>query len=113
MEEILMETREVYSVLECTDKNEGRGAMVATGVYFKTESSAIDFITSNHYSKYAVMGVIPRSNKEASLYCRLVVISVYDDLNDYNQNSKEMVTKRLKVSALNKLTNEEKEALGL
>jgi hypothetical protein len=107
-----MKKIKVFSILECSDKNEGRGRMEDTGVYFDNELDAKSFISSAHYKKYAVMGVIP-NGQYISTYYKEKTIIIYDSLKDFRENDSALVKLRLIESAKSKLSKEERQALGI
>ena len=98
----------LYSITENMDKTEGRGPKRDTGIYFTRYGDALKFVNSEHYKKYAVMGVIGSYSKydveTKDLY-------IYDSFDEFDEKIQEESSK--KAAALNKLTGEEKKLLGL
>lgn len=106
-----MQTITFWEVLENADKVEGKGSMVGTGIAFPSKEAAVAFASSKHYKPYAVMGII---NKEYAMYdvkekCITIFSSMEDFENNFEAHKKEVIRQR----AINKLTKEERDALGI
>lgn len=98
-----------YEVTANSDTTEGRGHTIYTGICFDHENDALAFAQSDHYKPYAVMGVV---NKEYSKFnVKKQTKIVYECFNEYDSETQRKID--LKQSALDKLTEEEKEILGL
>ena len=101
-----------YEVTENTDKVEGKGKTVGTGIYFENKSSAIAFVASPHYKPYAVMGIPPKPE-----YAKYDVvkrtITVFKDMDEWCSYDPEQA----KQEALDKLkatmSKDELELLGI
>ena len=108
-----MKVSHVYMVMECSEKTEGRGAIVSTGISFESEHQALSFVMSRHYTPYAIMGVIPKSERDAKIYVREMSIYVFEDIGDYETEYEDLLREQIKAKALKKLSAKEREALGL
>jgi len=109
-----MEAIEVFSVTENADSTEGKGPTVDTGICFTSETDAVDFASSAHYKKFAVMGFVKIGDRNAGKHnVRRRVFELYDSMEDYEINSPIAENEKKRFAALAKLTDEEKELLGL
>ena len=102
-----MRTIKFFTVLRNTDQTEGRGSMV--DVYY-TENEELARKIVNHpifYGKYGVQGSPPYENGKYDVILRH--FSLLDSMEEFFKFEKN--EKILK--ALSKLTDEEKEILGL
>jgi len=106
-----MEKIQYYVVTENTDKTEGRGISIPTNIAFKNCKDALMFVASDRYKKFAVMGCVGK--QYADHYVNNVNVIVYDNIEDYDENSELATKEKIRCAALSKLTDEEKEALGL
>lgn len=107
-----MKTISYFAVMENTDKTEGRGLCIPTGIGFEREEDALDFVASPSYAKYATMGV-PPSRQWAGAYVNRIAITVFDDLDECEIQFPELEKIRKRKKALAKLTDEERALLGL
>lgn len=108
-----MQTIEVYSVTENTDKTEGRGPRKDVGIYFLKEEDALKFVSSKkHYGKYAVMGFVDEKRPYGNNIERKI-FEIFDSIEDYEKDGISAANERKRLNALEKLTQEEKELLGL
>ena len=106
-----MKSIEIFSITGNTDKTEGRGREIDTGISFTTEAAAIEFAKSKHYGQFAVMGYV---NQEYAKYnVSHKVFDVFDSMKDYETNHPKAIKENKRLAALAKLTDEEKELLGL
>jgi len=80
-------TTAYYSVLAHFERNEGRDIPRPIGIHFEKEEDAIAFVMSReHYSKYGVMGSVPRTVSNArQWFVRRVSASVYESLDEYEK----------------------------
>jgi hypothetical protein len=106
-----MKTIRYFEVTENTEKMEGRGSTVSTGIAFSMKRDAIDFASSDRYKKYAVMGVVNPEYAKHDVKEREII--VYDDITDYDENCGEAKKLKALKKAREKLTKEELELLGL
>ena len=104
-----MKTVTMFEVTRNTDGVEGRGSTVPTGIAFTSLTSATEFVCSNHYKQYAVMGVI--NERYAKHNVRRSTTVVYDCLDDFENNSEKVQLEKNKAKALEKLSKDEIEAL--
>lgn len=102
-----MQNMIVFSVQYNTDKVEGRGRQIDTGIYFTKQKDAEEFECSQRYKKYACMGIVGNT----SYNVKEKVINVFDSLEDFDNSDFSLVEERDK--ALSKLTQREREVLGL
>jgi len=96
-----------YEIMENTDKTEGKGREIGTGIWFNLEKDALEFCSSSRYSKFAVMGYV--SKDYAKYHYKKIYRTIYESLEEYDNYSKDEKIK----NALNKLTDDEKKLLGL
>jgi hypothetical protein len=71
-----------YAVTENTDKTEGRGRNVDTGIGFMEEADAVAFVSSSAYRKYAVSGFVPRNTPRA--YVGKRHLRIYNSIEEAN-----------------------------
>jgi hypothetical protein len=100
-----------YVITKNSDSIEGKGREVETDVAFTTEKDAIEFASSHHYKKYAVMGVVDKKYAKHSVSKKTIML--FESVHDYSENNEETAKARLIASAMEKLTPEELKALGL
>jgi len=94
----------IYEITTNSELNDGTGYEIGTGIFFEDYESAISFTQSNHYKEFAVMGVLNERNK--SYIKKRIVYTKFYEYTDYKK------TEKIK-NALIKLTEEEKELLGV
>lgn len=102
-----MKTITLYAVQKNEDQTEGRGPM--TDVYYThTKDLALKIVNSPlFYKKYGVQGCAPYKNGEYDIKQREFLL--LENMEDFFN-----IEKNIKVqNALNKLTDEEKEILGI
>lgn len=102
-----MKTFSYYAIMEEIDKAEGRDELKETGIYFDNYTDALTFTKSREMKEFTVMAhVRPEGHTEL---IKKRVINVFENISECVNQMKE--DKR--IQALNKLTKEEKEILGL
>jgi len=106
-----MKTIKVYEATENSDRIEGLGHTRGTGIAFKEKEDALKFVMSEAYEPYTVMGYLPTSLADAERHVRTTTIIVYDDMEDYGDNSEMVRLTKLQDSALAKLSDDEFKAL--
>ena len=95
----------LYEVLSNTDTTEGRGPLQTNG-YFHDRVEASLLVGSREYGRqFGIMG----TSCDPAIYVRSVEIKVFKDAKDF-WNSRKITVRD---TALAKLTEEEKLALGL
>ena len=102
-----MKTLTLYAVQKNADQTEGRGTM--TDVYYThTKDLALKIVNSPiFYKKYGVQGCSPYKNGEYDVTQKEFI--VLENMEDFFN-----IEKNIKVqNALSKLTDDEKEILGL
>ena len=102
-----MKTIKVWACTANRDQNEGRGPCYDV-CYAANHDTALKIV--NHplfYRKYGVMGGKPWGDGKGDVSEREMI--VYDNLSEYLESEKNAEIK----AALNKLTDKEKELLGL
>lgn len=100
-----MKTIECFEVFGNTDTTEGRGPMKIVA-RFSNENEAIKYVKSPAYKRWCVMGY--QSNYDLNNIHKSVII-ILDSLDEFEVYTKEDLRRK----ALNKLSKEEQEALGL
>jgi hypothetical protein len=106
-----MEKEVFFEILQNSDKTEGRGKMTSTGIVFENEEDAIDFVTSDRYGKFAVMGHVDRKRAHAHYNYKQIDLYIYTSIGDYDENSERLELEKKKSNALAKLTQEDIEVL--
>ena len=106
-----MKTHVFYEITKNADSVEGRGPTLSTGIAFTNEESAIEFAGSERYKPFAVMGVV--NPQYAKHDVRKVVVQVFETVDDHDDNVESAKEIREKEKALEKLSQREKELLGL
>lgn len=100
-----MRTIKYFDVLYNSDRTEGKGPTVSTGFGFEDEGEARKFVQSEIYAKaYGVMGT-----KGSKYDVKRETIIIYESISEFLAEAK----RDLRQSALDKLSEEEKKALGL
>tara|TARA_B100000745_G_scaffold294597_1_gene237802 strand:- start:13587 stop:13910 length:324 start_codon:yes stop_codon:yes gene_type:complete len=78
-----------YEVMYNSDGMEGKGRTLSTGIKFDDEDSAVRFVMSERYRRYAGMGGPPTRYKYAQFCVRRVEESqVYDSVAEYDEATK-------------------------
>lgn len=102
-----MKTLKLWACQANRDQTEGRGPMYDV-CYASTKDTAIKIVTNpTFYKNYGVMGCAPFDGGKYDVVEREMV--VYDNIGEYLEGIKNQAVQ----TALNKLTKEEKELLGL
>ncbi len=101
---------EAFEVTENTDKTEGRGSTVGTGICFLEEKEAIKFVVSDHYKPYSPMG-FGVGKEHAKYNVEKRVLAVYQDMVDYEKNYEEYQQEKILKAIKDKLTEAELEIL--
>lgn len=98
-----------FAVMYNTDQTEGRGSSIFTGIGFRKKSDAIAFVRSAHYAKrYGVMGTV---GDEFNV--KEMMFTIYDNFAEAIGLAEELARAETRFKALSKLTDEEREVLGL
>lgn len=101
----MLDVLSVYGVYCSADRTEGRGPSVHTGLCFRSKSEAQKYVRSQDYAnRYGVMGTTG-----SDFDVRAMVLYIMDTVEDLNASRKEEARQK----ALAKLTEEDKQALGL
>lgn len=95
-----------FEVLGNTDTTEGRGPMKVVA-RFNTWVEAEKYVKSAAYSRWCVMGV--QSDADVKYNIKEATVIILDTVDELSNMERE----QLKASALAKLTNAEREALGI
>lgn len=99
---------EVYGIFENTDKTEGRGASIFTGITFRYNVDALNYVKSPEYAKdFGVMG-FPGTESDVRPMTIYLVEDATRDIKALSAIGKE----RAIAKVLAKLTNEERALLG-
>lgn len=102
-----MKTLKVWACTANRDQTEGRGPMYDV-CYASTKEVALKIVTNPlYYGNYGVMGCAPYNGGNYDISEREMV--VYDNVSEYLEGIKNAAVQ----TALNKLTDKEKELLGL
>jgi len=101
-----MQTTTCHMITCNTDRTEGRGRKVDTGIAFTDEESALAFVDSDFYKPFGCMGT-----KGSKHDITRKTISIFDTLQDYAENNAEAKEQKLAEEAKEKLTPEELNAL--
>lgn len=102
-----MKTIKIWACTANRDQTEGRGPIYDV-CYASTKEVALKIVTNpTYYGKYGVMGCGPYDGGKYDISEREMV--VYDNVSEYLEDIKNEEVK----TALNKLTDKEKELLGL
>jgi len=104
-----MERLRFFEVMKNSDRTEGRGPLLGTGIAFINKDDAVTFAESKEYAdRWGVMGT---PGGEHDVWEREVV--VFNDYAEFNREYPQHERERLKRQALKKLTQEERVALGV
>ncbi len=100
-----MKTMTFFEVLGHTDTTEGRGPMMVVARFTKKNHAHL-CIKSKEYSKYCVMGYQSPNDINNVRGTTINVLESFDEFEDYKLEN-------IRKTALSKLTEKEKKALGL
>ena len=98
-----------FAIMANYDTTEGRGSMFFTGVGFASKAEAIRFVKSDLFAKkWGVMGT------HGSEYdVEEMSVAIYDTYGECEANLKTKFKADRRIAALAKLTDEDREVLGL
>ena len=83
-----MKTITLYEVTANSDQTEGRGNTISTGVFFNSYNSALTFVKSDYYRKWAREGIVNR--KSAQNNVRKLTMRTFDSVHDYHCNYRDL-----------------------
>lgn len=99
----------VYAIMADQDRTEGRGGLYFTGLTFDTKACATKFVQSDLYAqKWGVMGT-----HGGEYNIREMTITMYNSYEEARKKFPEYENAQRRQKALDKLTQEDREALGL
>ena len=91
-----------FEVTQDTDKDEGRGRRISTGIAFKKRKDAITFVESQEYAdRFGIMGT-PGYDSDV----REVEFLIFDSIMDFGVNFRKEEEKRKKKEELKKKEDE-------